>query len=108
MAQIVLQGQPFAGFLVHLPLKEAEGVFTRVLGMIHGNIGMHQQFINIFSVIGKEGDADAAAEENFLVLKREGRFKSIMNLSGNYSGIRTIGDVLDKYRKFITPETGQG
>ena len=61
LAQVGLQGGAVGDHGLHLRIEEAQGVAAGRLGLVHGQIGLFQQFVDGCLVIAEQGDADARA-----------------------------------------------
>ena len=62
LAQLALEGHRAAGGDVHLGGEEAVGVAARLLGPVHGELGVLQQRLDGAAVGRGHGDADAGAD----------------------------------------------
>ncbi len=57
--QIAFHLRPFADAVLHLPVEETHAVATRLLGLIHGDIGLHQQVVRLRRLaVMEQGRAD--------------------------------------------------
>ena len=66
-AQRVLQFKPFAHGLDHAVRKELESVLRRILGAIHGDIGILLQDAGVAAVVGINTDAHACRNIQIVV-----------------------------------------
>ena len=59
-SQIALKLSSFSDRLLHAVIKKTQPIATLVLGLIHRDVGLFEQFIKFGLIFAKQGDADAA------------------------------------------------
>jgi hypothetical protein len=89
LVQTVLQQQVFVRLLIHLVVEEAPGIAAGILGVVHGDVGLLQQAVEIVAILGKHGDADAAGRIQHVAVDFC-RFAHV--------GEDLFGDPLDRFR----------
>jgi hypothetical protein len=57
--------------------EEAERVAPLLLGAIHGQVGIFDERLQGVAVVGRQGDADAGGDEDFVAAQVEGRLGNI-------------------------------
>ena len=60
LSQIALELGPFSNGLLHAVIKKAQPIATLVLGLIHRDVGLFEQFVKFGLVFAKQSDANAA------------------------------------------------
>jgi len=93
---------------IHLRREEAEGVAARLLGAVHGRVGILDQGIGIDGIVGIHGNADAHRHRHFMALQVEGLAHRFADLVDHAHGmLRPFGQHQDG-GKFIAAETADG
>ena len=96
---------------LHAGIEEAHRVAASRLGLVHGEVGALQQFVDARLMTAEQGDADAGRTAIFLAAELIGLIERAEHLSG--SGLRPgrrfaagVAEVLDHEHKFVTTESG--
>jgi len=79
-----------------------------LFGVIHGNVGVLQNGVAIFAMIGKDGDTDAAGDDQGVSLKNNRVPESIDNLPGNLQSRLDVFLFRKHKHEFIAAEAGNG
>ena len=66
LVEIVLQGQPLKRRGIHGLGVKLEVIFPLLFGVIHRDVGVLEQCLNVFAVRREEGNADARRDEHLL------------------------------------------
>ena len=59
LAQLVLEGKPRLGRLLHVRFEEADGVTPIGFRVIHGGVGVLEKILDLAGIAGEQGDAHA-------------------------------------------------
>ena len=85
--EMVFQSKPALRHFRHFSREISEGIAAAVLCVVHGQVGIFQQFLCGIAVFGKNGDANAGGYEQFLLVDVE-RFRQAQPYAfGNGCGI---------------------
>ena len=72
MAQVVFQFQPLHRFAVHGFIVELHVVAAEVFGVVHGHVGVFQQFNHTVAIVGIDGNTNTGADKDFTLVKEVG------------------------------------
>ena len=106
-AQFLFQRCPMMDVVQHLVGKELNPVLAGALHPVHGDIGMAHQLLSGLAMVGKNGDADAGRDEDFVVVQLERLVQSIEHLVGHPAGVVAIGDVRENQGELVAAMPGQ-
>jgi hypothetical protein len=70
-SEATFQGQALLCLAFHVGKENLIGVFAIVLGVIHGGIGMLEEFVHVGGIIGAGADADAGADIEFVTIDQD-------------------------------------
>jgi hypothetical protein len=80
----------------------------RLLGLIHGDIGIFQEAIPICSIIGIDSDADTRCHNELMGVDEEGLAKTVNDLLYNLDCIFNCLQVGKDQHKLVTTEARNG
>ena len=75
-------------------------------GLVHRNVGVANQYVQIGAVIRKQADTDTAGEEQLVTGDHERRFKHRHQLLCHHRRAMLAVDILQQQDKFIATEPG--
>ena len=97
-------GQRREGFCV-----EVETVATIALGLVHGGIGVADQFRCGFPIVGEHADADAGAHIDLLpAVQREGLIQGLQNGRSDLCRLLWLIQLLEHQQEFVAAQATQG
>ncbi|MGC2297595.1 MAG: hypothetical protein WA476_02255, partial [Acidobacteriaceae bacterium] len=103
-AQIIFKGELGYGCAVHPVSEHANPVAAIVFGAVHRGVGIPDQCFSIFSVIGKDADADAAGGAEHVAANEKGSGDGIHDaVRGQFRFGRTL-DTAEHNQKFIAAQ----
>ena len=98
---------------LHVRIEETQGVAPRFLGLVHGQVGLLQQFIDARSVAAEQGDADAGgavivdiAELIGLVERGEDLFADGLGLGRGVLSL--VAQACQHHHEFVAAQPGHG
>ena len=108
IAQVVLQRQQVARALVELRRKQADPAAARLLGLVHGQVGVAHELFAIVAMPWVQRHANAGGEVQAVavhvggLIQRRDQFASHLH---RFVGVAHLGQ---QHRKFIAAQAGHG
>ena len=87
---------------------ELVSVPSRLLCLIHGDIGIFQEDTFIGSILGIDGDADTCRHKELMGIDEKGHAKTVNDLLCNLDNIFSFLQVRKAQNKFIATEARNG
>ena len=92
---------------VHVAVVELEGVAPGLLGGVHGDLGVAQQFLVAVAMFREAGDADAGADEHFAPLQVDGRAQLRKELARQLMDLLVVTGFGDEEHELVAAEAGE-
>lgn len=107
-AQFVFQGHAFGGLEGEVAGVELDAVPAFGFGLVHGGVGVLDEGGGVAAVLGEAADADAGADEEFVVLGFEWGVEAGEQALGQLLGLFGVAQVRQEDDEFVAAEAGDG
>ena len=104
LAEVELQRAPQLQPLVHLALEEAVRAAAVALGEVERHVGVLQQQIGVGSVVRRDRDADAGADDDVAAVDIVGPADQLDDAGGELAALLWLADVGLHHRKFVATD----
>jgi hypothetical protein len=105
VAQVDLEAAPRLRHHVHALLEEAPRASPIGLGAVEGHIGILEQLVGVTAVAGRQGDADAGADDHLLAADLEGLSQGSDHALGQGRGFLGVAQRLLQHHELVAAET---
>ena len=107
--QVGAQLQPLQDALVHLGLEQAVAALAVALGDVHRGVGVADQLVGVgAAVLGRDRDAQRAADRQLLVRGGQRRGDGLHDALGGVGRLLHALDVLQQHGELVAAEAGGG
>ncbi len=104
LAQVELERAARLQTLVHLALEEAMGAAAVALGEVERHVGVLQEQVGIGAVVGRDGDADAGADDDVPAIDVVRPADQLDDAGGELAALLRPADVGLHHREFVAAD----
>ncbi|MCY1510187.1 hypothetical protein D9M68_445570 [compost metagenome] len=90
--QFLFQLQLEGGLVLQVPAEEVQVVAAAALGLVEREVGVLEQFLAGFAIVGVEADADAGGHGDVAPAQGDGFFHALHDPPGQRPGLRQVAE----------------